>query len=353
MSIVGGLDVHRKQITFDYLDTGTGQVRRGQIAPADREHLRAWLARFAGREDVAFAVEGCTGWRYVVEELAAAGIAAHLAEPADTAFARGRKRHAKTDKTDCRHLRMLLAEGRLPECWIPPGHILECRALLETYHDLRAEHTAWVQRIHAVLFHQGAPALGEGALRTGKEVAALRAAAACCLSPAGQLQVATALEVTEALEARMHVVRHQLLAAARHLAGAKALAARLYGVGPVTALAMTCWPGRAGSPPPARRSGSPGWTSPSGPRTARARPGGCPGRDRRCCAGQCMRPARPTPGPRPPTTPTTPRSRTAATASGPRCPKPARSSARPATSWPSSATTRSPPQPKTPHPLPW
>jgi hypothetical protein len=97
MSIVGGLDIHRKQITFDYLDTVTGQVRRGQIAPAGREHLRAWLARFAGRGDVAFAVEGCTGWRYVVEELAAAGVAAHLAEPADTAFARGRKRHAKTD----------------------------------------------------------------------------------------------------------------------------------------------------------------------------------------------------------------------------------------------------------------
>ena len=39
----------------------------------------------------------------------------------------------------------------------------------------------------------------------------------------------------------MHVVRHQLLDAARHLTGAKVLAARLYGVGPVTALAMTCW----------------------------------------------------------------------------------------------------------------
>ena len=47
--------------------------------------------------------------------------------------------------------------------------------------------------------------------------------------------------MTEALEARMHVVRHQLLDAARHLTGAKVLAARLYGVGPVTALAMTCW----------------------------------------------------------------------------------------------------------------
>jgi len=241
MPIVGGLDIHRKQITFDYLDTVTGEVRRGQISPADRVHLRAWLARFAGREDVAFAVEGCTGWRYVAEELAAAGITAHVAEPADTAFARGRKRHAKTDRTDSRHLRQLLAEGRLPECWIPPGHILECRALLETYHDLRAEHTAWVQRIHAVLFHQGAPALGEGALRGEQGVAALRAAAAAHLSPAGQLQVATALEVTDMLETRLHVLRHELLAAARHLAGAKVLAARLYGVGPVTALAMTCW----------------------------------------------------------------------------------------------------------------
>ena len=162
MSIVGGLDIHRRQLTFDYLDTVTGQVVRGQVAPADREHLRAWLARFAGRADAAFAVEGCTRWRYVAEELAAAGVTAHLAESAGTAFARGRKRRAKTDKTGCRHLRVLLAEGRLPECWIPPEHILEYRALLETYHDLRREHTAWVQRIHAVFFHQGAPALEIG-----------------------------------------------------------------------------------------------------------------------------------------------------------------------------------------------
>ena len=97
MPIVGGLDIYRKQITFDYLDTETGEVKRGQIAPADRAHLRSWLARFAGRDDVAFALEGCTGWRYVAEELAGAGVAAHVAEPADTAFARGRKRHAKTD----------------------------------------------------------------------------------------------------------------------------------------------------------------------------------------------------------------------------------------------------------------
>jgi transposase len=50
MPIAGGLDIHRKQITFDCLGTGTERVRRGQVSPADREHLRAWLARFAGTQ---------------------------------------------------------------------------------------------------------------------------------------------------------------------------------------------------------------------------------------------------------------------------------------------------------------
>jgi transposase len=79
------------------------------------------------------------------------------AEPDDTAFARGGKRHAKTDS---RHLRQLLDDSRLPECWIPPGQVLECRALLEACTDLRRGHTAWVQRTHAVFFRQGGPALG-------------------------------------------------------------------------------------------------------------------------------------------------------------------------------------------------
>jgi hypothetical protein len=89
MSIVGGFDVHRRQITFDYVGTDTGQLRRGQVRPATRMVLRGWLAeRFAGRSAVAFAVEGCTGWRFVAEELARAGVAVHLAEPADTATLR-------------------------------------------------------------------------------------------------------------------------------------------------------------------------------------------------------------------------------------------------------------------------
>jgi transposase len=42
MSIVGGFDIHRKQITFDYLDTVTGEVECGQIAAADRSSPVGW-----------------------------------------------------------------------------------------------------------------------------------------------------------------------------------------------------------------------------------------------------------------------------------------------------------------------
>ena len=89
MTMVGGFDVHRKQITFDYVDTGTGLVRCGEIRPATRTTLRGWLGGHCPGGDAEIAVEGCTGWRYVVEELAAAGATAHLADPAETAGLRG------------------------------------------------------------------------------------------------------------------------------------------------------------------------------------------------------------------------------------------------------------------------
>jgi transposase len=248
------LDVHRKQITFDYLDTGTGRLERGQIRPADRAQLAAWLRkRFADAGEVHFAVEGCTGWRYVVEELEAAGCVAHLADPAETAAARGRKRRAKTDRADAKLERELLVDGRLPECWIPPAHILDCRALLETYHVLHEAHTGWVQRIHAVLFHQGAPSLA-GSLHTGEGQARLAKITAGQLSAAGQVQIAVAQQMLAAIEVHLDALRKRIGAAARALPGAKVLHERLFGVGPVTALALTCWLGGAGRFSSARKA---------------------------------------------------------------------------------------------------
>ena len=74
---------------------------------------------------------------------------------------RGPKRRAKTDRSDAQLLRDLLRRAH-PESWIPPTPVLEARALVRLYKDLLDERTGWLQRVHAGLFHMGAPEL-EGA----------------------------------------------------------------------------------------------------------------------------------------------------------------------------------------------
>jgi hypothetical protein len=228
MTIIGGLDVHRAQITFDYIDTDTGEVCRGQIAPATRENLRGWLgARVQGRLDVKLATEGCTGWRFVVEELQRAGVEAHLAEPAETSAARGPKKRAKTDRIDARLLRDLLLQERLPASYIPPEHMLEVRTLGRLYHSLGADRRAWLQRIQAQLFHQGVPPVADLLTQAGRAriEAAQRSAAA-------RLSVSTALTMVEAIDREMDPLRSRLEALGRCLPGPRALD-KLYGIGPL------------------------------------------------------------------------------------------------------------------------
>src|SRR5260370_33087909 len=126
MGIVGGLDLHRRQITYDYLDVETGECDRGLIRPVTRDSFREWLGRFEGLEG-AFVVEATTGWRFVVDELQRVGLEAHLAEPAETRALRGKKRRAKTDRAAARHLRDLLLNATLPESWIPTEFIADRR----------------------------------------------------------------------------------------------------------------------------------------------------------------------------------------------------------------------------------
>jgi transposase len=121
---------------------------------------------------------------------------------------------------------------------------LEWRALLELYHDLRLEHTGWAQRIHATCFHQGTPALGEaGVIRGSRE--RLQSIVDDQLSVAGRLQVNTALSIMDTLAEHLDRLRRGLLASARHVNGARALMAAIYGVGPMTSLALCAWLGGA------------------------------------------------------------------------------------------------------------
>ena len=60
MAIVAGFDVHRGPITFDALETASGEVSRGRI-DATPAAVAAWVGRFK-RSEVRVAVEACTDW---------------------------------------------------------------------------------------------------------------------------------------------------------------------------------------------------------------------------------------------------------------------------------------------------
>jgi transposase len=233
VSIVGGIDIHRAQLTYDYVDLATGEVRTGRVSPAHRAQLRVWLEQFLGRNDVAFALEGCTGWRYVVEELVRAGVTAHVAEPAETAALRGKKSRAKTDRADARHLRQLLVDGRVPDSWIPPADVLDARVLVRLYKDLVDERTGWLQRVHATLFHHGVPAVGASLVTVG----ASDQLASACLPPAGRYAVDTGMRQVERLTAELLPLRQQIVAIGSHQPGCQALR-RHYGIGALLAVAI-------------------------------------------------------------------------------------------------------------------
>jgi transposase len=143
VSIVMGLDQHRAQITADWLDSGTGAVKRGRVAPADRAGVRRLLERFGDRE-LEVALEATTGWRLVVEELRRVGpVVSVWAEPAETADLRGSKKRAKGDRADARHLRELLMVKRVRESWIASDLIPDLRARVRLRHELGEQSSEW------------------------------------------------------------------------------------------------------------------------------------------------------------------------------------------------------------------
>jgi transposase len=233
MAILAGFDVHRAQITFDALDTETGEVLRGRFR-ADREAVGEWVGQFAG-EHVEVALEACTGWLFVYEVLAGAGVVAHLAEPAETSALRGKKRHAKTDRADARWLRTLLAEGRLPEAWIPPAHVREWRTQTRLRKTLIDERTSWLQRIQATMFHHGIVDVPDQLLRANGR-AFLHA---LVLPPASLQRIEVALAIIDEIDRQLVALERELARLARRQAGCQALM-RQYGVGPVTATTVLC-----------------------------------------------------------------------------------------------------------------
>ena len=240
MGMVCGLDLHRGQITFDALEVESGETWRGRLWEPDRARFRRWLteelAPRARGGSVAVAVEGCTGWRYVAEEIAAAGFEAHVAEPADTQAARGRKKHAKTDRSDAKLLRELLQRGDLPESWIPPELVLEWRERVRLYKTLLDQRRMWIQRVHAELFQHGV-SVPEGRI-CSSETRDWLTGETVQLTAAARQRIAAGFHMIDATDAMRLPLRAEIDRFGRRQPACKALAAAHHGIGPMIAVVV-------------------------------------------------------------------------------------------------------------------
>ena len=224
MTMVGGLDVHRQQITFDYVDDD-GLVHWGQIRPATRKTLRGWLAEHCPDGDAEFALEGCTGWRYVSEELAAAGRGCASGGSGRDRGVAGAEEAGQDRPRRCPVAAHAAVGGPVPGVVDPAG----ARAgdahpgPVVLHPDGRAAGLAAAHPRPVV--PPGLPTDQGVVDRAGRE-----ALAGAELSAAGRQYVDTALRRIDELSAEIDPLRTQLIDFARRQPGCRALQ-RHYGIG--------------------------------------------------------------------------------------------------------------------------
>ena len=149
--------------------------------------------------------------------------------------ARGRKRHARDRSRDCRLLRELLQDGRLPASWIAPTIVLEWRQRARLYKTLVDQRSTWVQRIHAELFQHGVT-LPETSIRRGKDPRVARRQHAD--RPAGRQRVLTAYRMIDALTIESRPLKADLQRFGRKQPGCRALVDSQYGIGGLLAVTL-------------------------------------------------------------------------------------------------------------------
>ena len=159
-----------------------------------------------------------------------------MAEPADTQAARGRKRHAKTDRSDARLLRELLQRGDLPESWIPPSIVLEWWERVRLYKSLVDQRLVWTQRIHAELFQHGV-AVPEAQIRSTATRAWL-AGDDVTLTPAARQRVRVGYRMIDASDAEASPLKEQLQRFGMRQPACRALVEHHYGIGGLLAVAV-------------------------------------------------------------------------------------------------------------------
>jgi transposase len=226
--IVAFIDIHKHVFQASRLDPATGEVWDDRF-PARSDALEEWAERWQGQLGTV-AIEATNGWRWVCRLLQARGVEVRLVDPGQARALQGRRRRAKTDRLDARWGVLLLAKELLPEAWLPPEEIQQLRDQTRLRQALVRDRTAWAQRLHAFLAHEGFP-VSRGRLLTGE---GRRWLGELALGPHPRRQVDTILAVIEALERQIDELERELRRFARNDPRTRALA-RLRGIGEILA----------------------------------------------------------------------------------------------------------------------
>ncbi len=303
MTIVIGLDQHRAQITYDLLDTETGEVKG---ATARRpESVRAFLGRFAA-ERVQAATEATThrlfsssrsSWRrvrrciWLSRPRRASGVVGRSARRPDRADARRLRRGAVADRARC------LSRVDPPTHILPGAPPRRCGSVirLASSFGVAASGSRRSSTTTVCLRRPRQLLTGENRALAGRARPARRG------PPAGPGRSG----MVDQLRSEIEPIERDLRAYARRQPGCRALMSH-YGIGELTA--SRSWPNSAtfaASAPHVARSITPASTSPFLSPTSAALPVISPARGHRRSGGRSTRRRRSPGGRARPTAPTT------------------------------------------------
>lgn len=165
-----GLDVHKRYNQACVMD-GSGMIVKEQRFLNTKEELDEFLETIP--EDSEFAIEACSVWMPVFEELERKGFDVHLAHPSRVKLIA--EARVKTDKIDAKVLANLLRTDMLPEAYIAPEHIRRLRAIVRHRYSLVRLRATVKHRVHAILHCTGitielSDIFGKGGMKFLREV---------------------------------------------------------------------------------------------------------------------------------------------------------------------------------------
>lgn len=199
-----GCDAHKKFSVFVAVDE-RGRASKPVKVEHKRETYRSYLQSLPEKSEIA--LEACGFWYWIVDEMEAAGHVPHLANPLEAKACMG-KPH-KHDPLDAKQIGILLRNGTLPECWIPPKELRDQRELLRTRMALRDLRCSVKLRIYAALDRYGLHVEEVSDLfgKTGREY--LKARVAQLPKETGRM-VVTQVSVIDELEKKIETVERRI-----------------------------------------------------------------------------------------------------------------------------------------------